>query len=431
MAGQVFQGAESFLGHSASSSSGGFLKNWKEEGEIDVVLHPRGQIAALWAHRWHRVGKDKDEKPKIFPMRFNSMEAESTLKRQHFRLGDGSREYPPTVCPFSLLLEWVREAIEEGDIDWTDEIFKFETPKEDVVIHAGGFTGLFQKRDLKDEQYEELKKAKINRKEAFKENGGCKMNYCFVVIQYNLPEEGAMIAMEGKALGQKMQKAMRDEQRKWEKTKTPSKGDPFKEPFVFRWSHDENKDFDDAYDVIVMPVESMPIGDELGAVFDDDPPTLDKILEPSNVVLLRESFEAHWVHQLVPPWNELFAVAMERVKGTKAGERPSEERAGSGDFNYGANDQSSKAEPKTSAKSEPVDDEVECDVCHKGMSESVFTCPHCGTEYDSATGKQIEKKPEPPKEEPKRRSRSAAKSDAAADKPKEVDAEAPKRRRGS
>ncbi len=437
MAGQVFQGAESFLGHSGSSSSGGFLKNWKDEGEIDVILHPRGAIAALWAHRWMRIDKDKEDKPKIFPMRFNSMEDEKILKRQHFRLGDGTREHPPVICPFSLLLEWVREAIEVGDIDWTDEIFKFETPRDDAVIHAGGFTGLFQKKDLKDEQYEELKKAKINRKEAYKENGSCKLNYCFVVLQYNLPEEGAMIAMEGKALGQKMQKAMRDEARKWEKTKTPSKGDPFKEPFAFRWTYDENENFDDAYDVLVMPPESKPIEPAHLLAFEDDPPSLEKIIEPSNVALLRLSFEEHWTHRITPPWDELFAKAEARVKGTPAAELPKEP-------SHTPDDAPSRTSTGSGAKTKAQEvvadvEEVECDVCKKGMPETVFTCPHCGAEYDPTTGKLIETKPEPPKEEKPRRSRSAAKSDdkqpGPADKPgsatkEDVDAEAPKRRRG-
>lgn len=405
MAGQVFQGAESFLGHSGSTSAGGFLKNWKDEGEVELVLHPRGSIAALWAHRWSRIDKDKEDKLKIFPMRFNSMETEAVLKRQHFRNSDGSREVPPVVCPFSLTLEWVREMIEDGKIDWTDEIFKFETPKDDLIIHAGGFTGLFQKNNLSEAQYDELKKARISRKEAYKENGGCKLNYVFVVVQYALPDEGAMIAMEGKALGQKMQKAIRDETRKWEKSKTPKKGDPFAEPYAFRWSYDENEEFDKAYDVIAIPTESMPITPELQAVFDEDPPSLDKIVEPSNVALLRSSFEQHWCHRITPPWDDLFRAAEQRVKGTSAAELPT-------DFNYGANEKKSNTTTPVGVKEEPKGEDdglVECDVCHKGFPEDVFTCTHCGAEYDPTTGLLIPK-PEPAKTEPKRRSRSEVKS---------------------
>lgn len=439
MAGQVFQGVEGFLGHSSTAGSAGFLKNWKEDGQLDVVLHPRGQIAALWSHRWHRVVRDKESgKERLTMMRFNSMESERTLTRQHFRGEDGSREYPPEVCPFSKTLEWVREAVENGDIDWTDEIFEFKSDGDDITIQAGGFTGLFQKNDLDDEQLGELKKAKVRRDEAYKQNCTARLNYVFCVVQYEVPEDGCVIAMEGKALGQKMQKAIRDERAKWEGTKTPEKGDPFKKPFVFRWKYDSEEKFDRAYDVIAMPNESLEITAELQAVFDEEPPSIEKLVEQSNVALLRQSFEEHWVHEVVPPWDDIFGDAEERVKGTPAGELPE-------DFNHGAADRSrvdtsgkkpsvvgmkTKKQVEREEKQEappppPADEEeFECDNCQAPMKATELTCKKCGTEYDSSGN--IVKKPEPAKEEPKRRSRSESKSNAAEG---EVEAERPKRRR--
>lgn len=448
MAGQIFQGVENFLGHSTSAGSAGFLKNWKDDGQINIVLHPRGKIAIIWAHRWFRIAKEKDtEKTRLFPMRFNSMEKEAILKRQHFRNDDGTREFPPEVCPFSLLLEWVREQIEEDRINWIDEIFRIESDKEDVDIRAGGFTGLFQSKKLTDDQLAELKKAKIKVGEAFKENGGAKANYVFCVVQYNEPDDGCLIAMEGKALGLKMQKAIHDEQTKWKSSKTPEKGNPFVNPFVFQWKYDDDKNFDDAYDVVAIPTDSMPITAELQLVFDDEPPDLKPIVDPSNVAILRASFEEHWCHEVVPPWDEIFTAAEERVKGTPAAELPE-------DFKYGGNadskrntdapdrsrvDTSGKAptmvggvktkiaqEKEVAAQAEPI----ACDVCHKEMAETEFTCPHCGAKYDPQTGMLLPKE-EPPKEEPKEepkrtRSRSETKSEAAVGSA-EVEAEAPKR----
>lgn len=422
MAGKVFQGAEGFLGHSGSTSSGGYLDNWKEAGEVDVVLHPRGSIAALWIHRWHRIGEDKEKKPKLMPMRFNSMEDEKLLKKQHFRNGDGTREYPPVICPFSLTLEWVREQIEDGHIDWTDEIFKFETPKDDAIIHAGGFVGLFQDRKLTDDQLAELKKAKIVKSEAYKEDSRAGLRYLFQVVKYEAPDEGCVTALEGKALGQKMQKAIRDEKTKW--PKEPDRGDPFVNPYVFRWKFDDEQDFEKKYDVIAMPNESLPITDEIQEVLDDDPPSIELLIEPSNVMLLKQSFQDHWCHEVEPPWDELFAKAEEAVKGTKAGEQPGIA------YDEGANVDKKKAEAKASKgrtetvskKADPKpkpppaeeEEEVGCDLCQHPMKITEFTCSNCKAEYDPKTGKLIEKKPEPPKEEAPKRSRSSAKSDTAA-----------------
>lgn len=446
MAGKILQGVSSFLGHSSSTSSGGFLDSWKDDGEIDIVLHPEAPIAAVWLHRWYRIDNDKEGKPKIFPNRFNSMEDEKLLKKQHFRHNDGTREYPPKLCPFSLLLEWVREAVEENDIDWRDEIFRFETPRETTKILAGGFTGLFQSDKLEDEQLKELSDAGIARNLAFKQNARCSLSYVFCVVNYAAPEEGCVIAMEGKALGDKMKKAIRDETRKWEKSATPSKGDPFASPYVFRWTYDEKQNFDDKFDVVAMPAEAMPIPPDVQEVLDDDPPDIEKLIEPSNVALLRASFEEHWVHKIVPPWDDLFAKAEAAVKGTPAGEEPTS-------FNHGASAKAPAAPPKAERRTNapdkpapvvaplPAEDEkfeYECDKCHAGMHGDWRECKKCGAKYDD-DGNLLPDPPPPPKEEPKRRSRSAAAAEsksasepapAAATAPPPVAAEAPRRRRG-
>ncbi len=434
MAGQVLQGAEGFLGHSDSVSGAGYLKKWKDDGEVDVVLHPQAPIVAAWFHQWHQIIEVTDKKTgakkeRIIPLRFNSMEAEKTLLKQYFREDDGSRSYPPQICPFSLVLEWVREAVEDRRISWVDPVFVFETKTEKLVIHAGGFTGLFQKNDLDDDLLEELKEAEIKRKEAYKENSVCSLKYVFGVIQYDAPEEGCVIAEEPKALGQKMKRAIRDEIDKWRKI-DPVKGDPFKTPYVFRWKYDQEEPFDRAYSVVPQPHETMPITPEIQSALDDEPADLSAYTEPSNVALLKSSFMRHWVHEVVPPWDELFARALEKVKGSGKEELPEE-------FNYGANEKGSKAEskkrePKPEKKAEstpkpekkeekapalpPESDEVfGCDRCQQPMKATEFTCKGCGAEYDPKTGLIL---PEKPKEEVKPRSRSQAKSESEAESPR-------------
>lgn len=435
-AGQIFGGVEGFLGHSTSVSSGAYLKNWKEDDQIDVVLHPGGSIAASWRHRWFRIYEDKEGKSAIGSLFFNSMEPEKVLLKQHFRNDDGSREFPPTVCPFSLLLEWVREQVDNNVIGWTDEIFFYESKKEDVSILAGGFTGLFNQKNLTDDQLDELKKAKVNRKEAFKQKGAAALNYIFQVVQYEFPDEGCMVAIEGKALGEKMKSAIRREINRYVGTKTPDAGNPFKHPFVFRWKYDDSESFDDKYDVDVMTNEQMPITPAVQAVLDEEAPSIEKLISPSNVAVLRHNFEDHWVHSVVPPWDEIFAPALDAVKGTGLDKLPAES-----DAEVSAGDkkpaQGKRENVEVTQKLDPAlkdmpgvseEEEFACDDCGSPMKASEDTCKKCGAKYDLTTGMKIEKPKEEPKPAPRSRSAAAAsKSDASE---KTVEPKSPKRRGG-
>jgi predicted nucleic acid-binding Zn ribbon protein len=409
MAGRILDGVDEFLQHSASGSGGQFLKDWKKDDRLDVILHPKAGVGVLWSHRWYRVTKNKDDKTVVWSQRFNSMDKEVILKRQHFRNDDGSREFPPEVCPFGKMLEWVREMIDTDQINWTDDIFEFNSQKDDVVVKAGGFTGLFQSRKLSDDQLEELKDAKVNIKEAYKQNAGAQVNYVFSVLQYENPDEGWLIAMEGKALGKAMQVAIADEQKRWRGSKTPDRGDYKKNPYVFRWEYDDRKDFDDKYSVVAMPTDSLPNTPQIEDLLEEPPPSISNLMGPSNVALLKLSFQQHWVHSVVPPWDDIFAEAEKVVKGTPEAELPEDFDPANHtkSTSKGKTEVSSRREPPP--KNEPEVEMVECDECKSPMPITEFTCKKCGTEYDPVTGMKLEKKPEPPKEEaPARRTRSEA-----------------------
>jgi hypothetical protein len=423
MAGRILDGVGEFLQHSASGAGGQFLKDWKKDDRLDVLLHPKAGVGVLWSHRWYRTVTTKEGKTAIWSQRFNSMEKEGILRRQHFRNDDGSREFPPEVCPFGKMLEWVREMVDTDKMDWTDEIFRFESQKDDVPVQAGGFTGLFQSRKLSDAQHDELKKAKVNVKEAFKQNAQAQVNYVFSVLQYDRPDEGWMIAMEGKALGKAMQTAIADEQKRWRGSKTPDRGDYKKHPYVFRWEYDDRKEYDDKFSVVAMPTDSLPITPELEDLLEEPPPSIENLMKTSNVALLKLSFQQHWVHDLTPPWDDIFAEAELAVKGTPEAVLPedADTAAGSAPSGKSKTEVSSRREP--TPKAAPEVEMVECDDCKSPMPITEFTCRKCGAEYDPVTGMKLKKKPEPAKEEPPaRRSRSEA-AKSAKDKP--VDADPP------
>ena len=414
---------DDWMDHKGSSGGGDYLKKWKEDGEIDVVLHPAAFPAVVWSHSWYSVFVDREtKKEKLRFTRFNSMESEKVLTKQRFRRPDGSREFPPELCPFSLLLEWVRAQIEEGKISWVEPIFDIAAGEDGEIIHAGGFCNLFGRDDLSDDELAELRKAGIRRDEAYTENGAARMQYVLPVIPYDEPALGCVVAIETQALGDKLKKCIRDR-----REDLGEDGDPRNKPVVFRWVFDDKKTFSNKYDVKVMsslPVSLDQLKDDaastlvekitqLQAALESTPPPINKLTDPSNLVQLRKSFEQYWVCKATPPWDELFARAMAAAKGTPAAQDPADfdtkeiEAAGGDD----------EADPSTPAAGAPAQDgdEVECDKCHKGMPETADTCPHCGAKYvfDKAEGYMVlAPEPEPA---PKPRSRSAA---AAARAPK-------------
>src|SRR5690606_30749597 len=256
---------DDFLGHSQSAGGGGFLGNWKEDGSILVWLHPDAKIHPLWSHRWFRYAKDEDGETGSWKgSRFNCLESENVLKRQRFRNNDGTREYPPTTCPHCLLLEHVRQMIALGELDWTAPLFKLEDDEAEIIIHAGGFTGQFGKRDMNDSEKRELRRAGIRRDEAFKENGSCPLEYICRVISDAKPEDGCKIMMEKPALGQKVQNALKgrideyDEEEleitNWrgETFKGKAAGNPKNNPCAVKFTYDANKDFSDKYNAKVF-----------------------------------------------------------------------------------------------------------------------------------------------------------------------------------
>lgn len=403
---------DDWMNHKGSSGGGDVLK-WKEQGQVDVVLHPGAAPAVVWSHTWYGVGKDKESgKEKLLFKRFNSMESERVLQKQRFRRPDGSREFPPELCPFSLTLEWVRSQIEEGKISWVDPIFDIAAGEDGEIVHAGGFCNLFGRDDLTEEELAELRKAGIRRDEAYTENGAARMQYVLPVIPYEEPVLGCVIAIETQTLGDKLKKCIRDRR----EDLGDEKGDPRKAPVVFRWTFDEKKTFSNKYDVKV--ISSLPVSpdqlkdgapaaqveklEQLVAALEAQPPSIQKLVEPSNLVGLRKSFERFWVHAVKPPWDELFARAMAAAKGTPAALDP--DHAEDDEAGGEADDTTTSDDAAESA------DEVACDKCGNGMPETADTCPSCGAKYvyDDAKGYMV-LAPEPkPEEAPKPRSRSAA-----------------------
>lgn len=420
---------DDFLGHSQNAGGGGFLNNWKDDGSIVVWLHPEARIHPLWTHRWFRYAKDKDGGGGAFKShRFNCLESENVLKRQRFRHKDGTREYPPTTCPHCLLLEHVRQMIADGEISWTDPLFKLVDDESEIIIHAGGFTGQFGKRDMSDSEKRSLRRAGIRMDEAFKENGSCSLEYIFRVISDAKPEEGCTIAMEKPALGAKVQKALKDradeyaeediEITNWrgETFKGKAAANPKNNPCAIKLSYDANKDFSDKYDAKIFDKKKPSPG--VIAAFETEPPDVDRLLAVPSLAAHRASLEKACLVDI--PWDDIFAPAEKALDQSSLGGEPDEEEldqeedgeeeddfpeswGGKGNPVKSAKEKAAKPPAqnpekgtKSTGKASPPDEEmVECDACGKPMHETDMTCPHCKAEYEEVDGEIVLKKVKP------------------------------------
>lgn len=402
---------DEFLAHTGGGGGGGgFLTNWRKDGKIDIWMHPAALPAKLWSHRWYTIAKDRETgDPVLRSMRFNSLESEGTLKRRYYRGTDGTLDFPPQVCPFAKLLEWVHQAIVAGRLKWTDTIFVFDEVAPEVEIRAGGFTGLFGKKDITPEEKRELNRAGVSIREAWKENGHARLQYVFRVVKNAAPEDGCLIALESQALGDKIKRVISDriDDCSSRRPPEPDLGDPFKNPYAFRWVYDESADFSQRYEARSMI--SLELTPEIQAVFDAAPPDITDLMAPGSLDALRNSFEEHWASRdVTPPWDELFEAATRDAAGeVDHGEEPwaGARRAARATRDSKAEDPAPRGRTAAVAPApEPEEELFECDVCAAEMTASETKCRNCGTEYD-ADGNILKRGKAPP------RRRSGAKRD--------------------
>lgn len=377
---------DDFLDHSAGGGSrGNFLKNWRKpkdgsEPKIIVWLHLAvGLGFARWAHNWPRivVREDRDTgeaRREVWGGTWVCHESELVLRKQRFRDDDDKREVPPVVCPLCKTIEVVRDMVNEGDLDWTDPIFRFAgTDREhDTVIRAGGIYNAFSRRDLTVEEKGELRKAGIRPSEAWRENAIARCQYTFAIVDHDHPEEGVQITDEAEALGNAMKRVLRDKIEEIGR----EKGNPLRNPYPFLWEYREAESFEKKYRVV--PKTAIECTEEVRALISGDPPDLSGHLKPGNIATLRSEMEQACLIDGFP-FDEVFGAA-ESVKGDDDAADEST------DFDP---DKLEGRTPEVKGKPEPEGDDTDpddlyvCDVCDfDELKATDVQCPKCGAVYD-------------------------------------------------
>lgn len=385
-------GLDDFLNHSTGRGGSAFA-DWREKGKLDFFLHTKSSIYAVYFHRWYRLDTGDESNPlsTYKSMRLNCIEDKRVLEKQRFRNRDGTREYPPTVCPHCLMIEWVAEQIRIGKLSWTAPIFRFggEDDADSIEIHAGGITGKFGAKEMTKLEEKQLRAAGIRRDEAWKEKGLADMNYIFTIVDVEKPEEGAKIALEKQALGNKMKKAIADRR----EDLGADEGNPMKNPVAFRWKYHEDEIFEKKYEALV--VSKIELTEEIERAITDDPPSLEKLTAEPDWAAYRTSLEHHALIDM--PFDDFFAPLERKLgksvvvtTGTSADDEPAD------DLPESWNKPSGKAAgAKGNAHEDDDDHMVACDECKKPMHEDLMECPHCGAEYE-VVGGEIRLKPKKP-----------------------------------
>lgn len=432
---------DGFLGHSTRGAGASFLDNWtqREKPEVRVVLHTKAPIMASWMHPWPRIQtreKDGKETREVWAGSFNSWETEEVLKMQYRRDDAGNRQVPPTVCPMSLMLEQVYQLFRQGQLRWSDPLFKFvgDDPKKAKVLHVGSMLNLMKK--MWDDLSSEEKRAAVNNgfpppSEAWKETMIAKCQYIFTVVEYDDVSAGLQIAKQTALVGDKTKKAINDRIT----AEGPEKGHPHRTPYVIKWTYNAAaKQFDEKYHAVAIGDAVCKITDAIRElVVDKDPPDISRMIERGDIVDLRASMEDHYIGPKgLLDWDYIFGTAekilgLDKLKDGKDAEDLADEITGDeGDDQEQEQEQAPAVETKAPVKEEPKaaaepaaqaggrkrrtakpaedpkyvvadrrteDGEerefaadgmelMKCDECETLMRADEDTCRNCGAKYD-------------------------------------------------
>lgn len=367
---------DQFLKH----GEGGARKfmNWKEKGKATVWLSTAAEIAyASWSHAFQFLDtvEDKDtkeEKTILCFTRFVSPDPEIVHTSQHFREKSTDRlKTPPRLDPFLLLREFLRFECEKMPL--SQVIFKWTNPKDNKVIEW--------KRG-------ELARLVERGKQNWNHSLDTKLEYMFVVVDNDKPEDGPQIVRGAKLLGDKMKKMIQDQMES-----DGDKGNPMKFPYAIQWKYDENAaNMNDSYRAFRFNQAQITDKIREGIMATNFPkPDPDTMPRPGDKAKIRAAMES--AAQVDLPWDRFFVKEWEDEDPTefppkeKPGRTPEVGTAPPAETKAtaSASDQPQrrkKAETKAAPPPPPEPEKIPCDDCGTMMLPTDPKCAKCGAEYD-------------------------------------------------
>lgn len=410
---------DDFLGHETKTSGGGqFLRGWRKRdpAKVDVFLHRKSNIIALWQHNVPRVYEKKLEdgttQRRVYGNSWNCLESEDVLKKQYRRERDtGERTVPPVICPVCRMMEVFRAKYRAKQISFTEPLFRWvgDDAKETQVVTFGGMVNAYGSDKLEDHEKAAMTRAKVLVKESWKENLYAKCNYLFVVVDVDNPDDGVQIAVETTSLGDHVKECIRDQMT----ALGEDAGNPIAKPYALRWEHNKNAaEFGKKYKCIAMP--RLALTSKVEQLINSDPPDIDNIIKPGNITTLRASLEANYIGSAKVDWDEIFGPA-ERAGYGEAGASSNETDSAFAGDDDGPSEPAAapppakaatpapaaktapsepsepakpagrsrkKADPPAPEPPPPVEMGDPCDECGAPMAKGQAVCEKCGAEYE-------------------------------------------------
>jgi hypothetical protein len=403
-----------FLGHRTSGGSGEFLEPWRDKGSVRIWLHTKAGFHALWNHNWPRVVTVKDRQTKedkliVVSSRFVCHDPETVTRKARFKDDDGRREHSPVRCPICFMLDWISAEVAAGRLDWCTPIFQFNgegDEERNITLHAGGMIGLFGKKELSKEELQQMKKAGVSRKTAWREKIEVRCQYLFQVVDDQDPSAGVVKALEAGDLGDKLKEELRKEIKK-----RGERGNPAINPYPLLWEYDENEEqFGKKYKVTALS-DDKPSRTILNLI---QGPKLDlsKDIAPGNCIGLRAEMEQHALIDL--PFDDFFAQAereglmREQKQASKTSSKPAQavsrkpppaardDEDEDDEEEDEEEDDEPESDPKPAAKTSTAKtnapaaqqkkqaappDTSPCDFCGKPIGDDDLICPHCKSTF--------------------------------------------------
>lgn len=400
---------DDFLGHNGSGGGGRgkYLKNWKKDGSLRFWLHTKQLPVASWKHQIPDLvvfdDRDTKETTKAFWGKDkNCWESEKFLRQQYARDPDGSLDISPNHCSICRLIDVVAKAIAKGELDWTDEVFRFEgatESKNNRVVHAGGLTNLFSKKNITPAEKSQLKSKGILLTEAWGENFHAKCQYVLTVVDNDDIGAGVQIASQPQSVGDHIKRVINDVRA----SLGEEEGNPLTHPYCIELTYDEKAHMSKKYGA--RRIERIKLTPEIERLIYSDPPELAGSIRPFNQTQMRAFLERYATVDL--PWDYIFEVPkLSMVPDDKQSDPdmefpPKETKTTPKSFHQPP----TPMQPKQEAKSfhqppvtkgrrvvadEPVpppspkveEEIVPCDKCEYPMKATDTVCPDCGTTYE-------------------------------------------------
>lgn len=424
---------------------------WKKRGWLQFFLHRRRPFAAGWQHQIPRIDIRDDPQtgqPKrvIYGGSYRCIESDDVLENQFKRDRDtGVRTHPPAICPIDLMVDYIRELVDSGQLHWLEPVFDFDVGNAEsrVVIRASGLWGYGKWSKFSDQQKAELADAGVYEQHAWKERFDAGVKYVVCIVDAENPAKGVQIWKENQAVGDAIKLAIAKEMKRNPRDK--SLGDPVQHPYAMCMEYHKDESPQKKYQAYRVEV---PLDQHILDLIDSPAPDISSQAGNYMPETLQSQLEKAALFEL--PWDRFFtkeAIAALKVDDdepapTQAAPRttvavppgaptrprpptpqathalPPGRPAATAPRAPGAHPPRVPGPPPPRPAPPPVqaapaaEDMVACDGCGVAMPASAARCPSCGMQYEVDAPE-----PPPPQAMPPLRKRSEARRSAASPAP--------------